>query len=479
MSSDASGSGAQPVAAAAVGMAAGPIIDLDFSNISGSTVPDQSGNANDGDGKMGAIGFETDWNPSTTADSQGHAAIAIDGTQKERIEIPNRSGSLDVNSFSILVKFTLDQSVDTDPVSQRYELMEKAGSFWFNVREDTNPKYLLRVGGYFNGKAHSLTGLRVVPNQSLTWAVATYDGLQLKTYVANGDGSNLVLDNSAAQTGTVAIGATITGFDENLVVGSKHRMGHYVDGTGGENLEGMFNGTMSRFVVFNSALTQSEIASVISGSGPPGKPGFVQAHLIQKSVMSKGAQPTVPVQVSWAQGTCAAGSTYSVTLTSGGISTVVRKVTALTTRINLSIGTAYKIAVDCNGGSSSSTNITLAGYQELAAAYTGTWHSASISGAWAGGAKYSDARSASATFKCPACRALAWVTDEDPAHGSAQVYIDGVLKATISTQSAAPLNRVIAYKFEWPAASAHSLKIVNVATSGHPRVSIDGFLTRN
>jgi hypothetical protein len=71
------------------------------------------------------------------------------------------------------------------------------------------------------------------------------------------------------------------------------------------------------------------------------------------------------------------------------------------------------------------------------------------------------------------------VTDEDPAHGSAQVYIDGVLKATISTQSAAPLNRVIAYKFEWPAASAHSLKIVNVATSGHPRVSIDGFLTRN
>ena len=117
MSSDASGSGAQPVAAAAVGMAAGPIIDLDFSNISGSTVPDQSGNANDGGGKMGAIGFETDWNPSTTADSQGNAAIVIDGTQKERIEIPNRSGSLDVNSFSILVKFTLDQSVDTDPVS--------------------------------------------------------------------------------------------------------------------------------------------------------------------------------------------------------------------------------------------------------------------------------------------------------------------------------------------------------------------------
>jgi hypothetical protein len=267
-SSSASASGFQSPAAGDVTLAKGPIIDLDFWNISGSTVPDRSGNANDGAGKKGAIGFETTWSPSTVADSQGNAAVIVDGTQKERIEIPNRSGSLDVNPFSILVQFTLDESVDTDPVSLRYELMEKAGSFWFNVREDTSPKYLLRVGGYFNGKAHALTGTRVIPNKTLTWAIGTYDGAQLKTYVANGDGTNLVLDDSVAQTGTVDTGPTITGIDENLVVGAKHRKGHFVDGTGSENLEGMFNGTMSRFIVFNTALTQTEIASVISGSVP-------------------------------------------------------------------------------------------------------------------------------------------------------------------------------------------------------------------
>ena len=172
-------------------MVTAPIVDLDFLNISGVTVPDSSGHANDGVGKKGAVGFETSWNPSTAADTQGNVAVVFDGTQMQRIEIPNRSGSLDVNQYTILVQFTLDESLDTDPLHQRYELMEKAGSFWFNVREDTTPKYLLRTGAYFNGTARSLTGTRVIPHKTLTWAIATYDGAQLKTYIADGDGGNL------------------------------------------------------------------------------------------------------------------------------------------------------------------------------------------------------------------------------------------------------------------------------------------------
>ena len=103
-----SAAGFQSPAAGDASLATGPIIDLDFLNISGSTVPDRSGNANDGAGKKGAIGFETSWSPSTVADSQGNRAVVFDGTQMERIEIPNRSGSLDVNQYSILVQFTLD-----------------------------------------------------------------------------------------------------------------------------------------------------------------------------------------------------------------------------------------------------------------------------------------------------------------------------------------------------------------------------------
>ena len=101
------------------------------------------------------------------------------------------------------------------------------------MREDTNPKYRLRVGGFFNGRAaDTFTGNRVIPNHTLTWAIATYDGAHLRTYVADGDGTHLALDRSVAQTGTLNTGATITGIDENLVVGAKHRKGHAPGGSG-------------------------------------------------------------------------------------------------------------------------------------------------------------------------------------------------------------------------------------------------------
>jgi hypothetical protein len=466
-----------PAGAAGASAPAGQIIDLDLGNISGPAVPDRSGNANDGAGKKGGVGSETSWSPGTATDGQGEPAVVFDGTQKERIEIPNRAGSLDVNHFSILVQFTLDESVDTDPAHQRYELMEKAGSFWFNVREDTSPRYRLRVGGFFNGTARdTFTGTRVIPGDTLTWAVATYDGAHLTTYVADGDGTNLALDMSVAQTGTLATGSTITGVDENLVVGAKHRKGHAPGGSGTkEDAEAFFNGTMSRFMVYDTALTQSEIASVI---GATGKPGPVSAHLVQKSAMSSGTAPTVASRVSWTQGTCPAGSTYTATATAGGSPPVSHTGTALGATLNLAIGPDYAIAVDCGAGAVSTTNVTLAGFQEGAATYTGTWHGTSFAGAWGGAARYTAAASASATFHCASCRAIAWVTDEDSAHGSAKVYVDGVLKATVNAQSSSALNRVLAYAFEWAADGAHTLRIVNAATSGHPRTTVDGFLTR-
>jgi hypothetical protein len=258
-------SGLQPPAARDAVPTTGPIIDLDFGHISGSTVPDASGNANGGVGRKGAVGSETSWSPTTRTDSQGNVAVIFAGRQKERIEIPNRAGSLDVNHFSILVRFTLNESVDTDPAHQRYEFMEKAGSFWFNVREDTSPRYRLRVGGFFNGHAtDTFTGTRVIASNTPTWAIATYDGAHLRTYVARGNGTHLALDRSVAQTGTLNTGATITGIDEKLVVGAKHRKGHAPGGSGTREIaEAFFNGTMSRFIVYGRALTQSQIAAVI------------------------------------------------------------------------------------------------------------------------------------------------------------------------------------------------------------------------
>jgi hypothetical protein len=58
------------------------------------------------------------------------------------------------------------------------------------------------------------------------------------------------------------------------------------------------------------------------------------------------------------------------------------------------------------------------------------------------------------------------------------VYVDGVLKATVNARSSSQRNRVIAYAAQWPADGAHTIRVVNLATSGHPRTTVDGFLTQ-
>ena len=88
------------------------------------------------------------------------------------------------------------------------------------------------------------------PSTTPIWAIATYDGAHLRTYVARGDGTHLALDRSVARTGTL-----------NTAPGGS--------GTN-EDAEAFFNGTMSRFLVYGRALTQSQIASVISGSALAG-----------------------------------------------------------------------------------------------------------------------------------------------------------------------------------------------------------------
>ena len=236
------------------------IVDLNFTGVSGSTVPNITGNA-DGAGKKGAIGSEVSWNPTTTIDGSGHTAVVFDGTQLQRIELPNTASFLNVTNYTVLARLTLDASIDTDPAHQRYEIMEKGGSFWFNIREDSTPKYLMRTGGYFGGGGGDLyLGTNPIPSGTTVIVAAVYDGAHLSTYIANGDGSNLRLDQSVAKTGTLATGATKTGVDENLVVGAKHTKG------GTEILEGLFNGSMSMFRIYDTALTIPQMSAEIAAN---------------------------------------------------------------------------------------------------------------------------------------------------------------------------------------------------------------------
>ena len=72
---------------------------------------------------------------------------------------------------------------------------------------------------------------------------------------------------------------------------------------------------------------------------------------------------------------------------------------------------------------------------------------------------------------------FAWVSEYGPARGSAKVYQDGILKATVSLYAKANTGPEIAWSNWFPVSGPHTIKIVVLGTAGHPRVDVDGFFT--
>jgi hypothetical protein len=69
---------------------------------------------------------------------------------------------------------------------------------------------------------------------------------------------------------------------------------------------------------------------------------------------------------------------------------------------------------------------------------------------------------------------LALLMPTGPGRGSAALYVDGVWRATINTYHAVSnVNGKITYQLLIPGKSVHLVKIVNLATAGHPRIDLD------
>ena len=138
---------------------------------------------------------------------------------------------------------------------------------------------------------------------------------------------------------------------------------------------------------------------------------------------------------------------------------------------------------DCNGVTvaSSPIHVVVQPGDDLdpAMAYSQGWSVASCTCFPGGTSHRTSTKNASVSFQTAkpidaSGVTLALIMPKGPTRGSASLYIDGVLRATINTyHPGTNINGTIVYQTVLPGTASHAVKIVNLATPGHPRIDLD------
>ncbi len=107
--------------------------------------------------------------------------------------------------------------------------------------------------------------------------------------------------------------------------------------------------------------------------------------------------------------------------------------------------------------------------------YAGSWRTSHCLCFSGGTTHVATTAGASASFSMSG-RRVALVMEKAADRGSADIYVDGVKKATISTYSATTMHKSIVWESLVSTNAFHTIKVVNKATAGHPRIDVDAFL---
>src|SRR5205807_1557839 len=100
----------------------------------------------------------------------------------------------------------------------------------------------------------------------------------------------------------------------------------------------------------------------------------------------------------------------------------------------------------------------------------------SVSGAYGGSVARTTSLNAAATMSFTA-REAGLVMTTGAAYGSVKVFVDGVVAATVNNHAASGTKlREIVFRKGFASVGTHTIKVVNQATSGHPRADLDGLI---
>lgn len=115
-------------------------------------------------------------------------------------------------------------------------------------------------------------------------------------------------------------------------------------------------------------------------------------------------------------------------------------------------------------------------YQETSSSivYSSPWQTLTSTVYSGGHAKSTTINGNDATFTTLS-RTIAWVTTKSPTRGSADVYVDGVLKAHVILNSSTARYRYLAYSITFATSGVHSMRVVYTGASTK-RADVDAFV---
>jgi len=73
-------------------------------------------------------------------------------------------------------------------------------------------------------------------------------------------------------------------------------------------------------------------------------------------------------------------------------------------------------------------------------------------------------------------RSVALVSPKGTSRGSVKVYVDGAYVSTVDLHRSSAISKVIVFSRSWSTKARHTVRLVVLGTSGHPRVDVDGFI---
>jgi hypothetical protein len=224
-------------AASAAPTTSGLVLNYGFDNDAGTVARDSSPNAIHGT----YVGTTAEAAKSPGVPGRG-SAITLVGAQHQYVAVPERN-ALDVDRFTVaaLIRYT---GVENDKTLGRWEVVEKAGAYWINVRTDGH----VRVGGFFGGCTSAawkyLDSNVVLPTNTWTHVASTYNGSTLTVWV------------NGSRAGSRAVTGRTCSNNRPLAVGAKNYPGEGI-------LEAFWDGQLDDIRIYRRALSAAEIRGLL------------------------------------------------------------------------------------------------------------------------------------------------------------------------------------------------------------------------